>query len=350
MNKTLCLLLISVVLISCKSSNIATEKIFTSVKIDTILIDKISIRAITVSNNKIWYAADKNRVGFLSIIDENKMQRQLNKDSIKMEFRSIAQTTNSIFILNVGNPALLYKFSKDLVQKKLVYEEKNEKVFYDSMQFWNDNEGIAIGDPIENCFCIIVTRDGGATWNKIPCEKLPKIIEGEAAFAASNTNIIIKDNNTWIVSGGKKSRVFFSSDKGNSWKVYETPIVQGEAMTGIFTADFYNDKIGFIAGGNYEKPNQNFQNKAITKNGGKTWKLVGENTGFGYASCIQFVPNSNGNQLVCVGLNGLFYSSDSGDSWKQFSSDTTLYTIRFINDTTAIAAGKDKIVKLLFKN
>ena len=350
MNKTLCLLLISFVLISCKSSKIATEKIFTSVKIDTILTDKISIRAITVSNNKVWYAADKNRVGFLSLTDANKMQRQLNKDSIKMEFRSIAQTTNSIFILNVGNPALMYKFSKDLIQKKLVYEEKNEKVFYDSMQFWNDNEGIAIGDPIENCFCIIVTRDGGTTWNKIPCEKLPKIVEGEAAFAASNTNIIIKGEKTWIVSGGKKSRVFFSPDKGNSWKVYETPIVQGEAMTGIFTADFYNDKIGFIAGGNYEKPNQNFQNKAITKDGGKTWKLIGENTGFGYASCIQFVPNGNGKQLVCVGSNGLFYSSDSGTSWKQFSSDTTLYTIRFINDTTAIAAGKDKIVKVLFKN
>ena len=350
MNKTLCLLLISFVLISCKSSKIATEKIFTSVKIDTILNDKISIRAITVSNNKVWYAADKNRVGFLSLTDANKMQRQLNKDSIKMEFRSIAQTTNSIFILNVGNPALIYKFSKDLIQKKLVYEEKNEKVFYDSMQFWNDNEGIAIGDPIENCFCIIVTRDGGTTWNKIPCEKLPKIVEGEAAFAASNTNIIIKGEKTWIVSGGKKSRVFFSPDKGNSWKVYETPIVQGEAMTGIFTADFYNDKIGFIAGGNYEKPNQNFQNKAITKDGGKTWKLIGENTGFGYASCIQFVPNGNGKQLVCVGSNGLFYSSDSGTSWKQFSSDTTLYTIRFINDTTAIAAGKDKIVKVLFKN
>ncbi len=350
MNKLQFLLLISILFVSCKTTKISTERIFTNVKIDTILKDKISIRAITVSNNKVWYSADKNRVGFLSLTDANKMQRQLNKDSIKMEFRSIAQTTNSIFILNVGNPALMYKFSKDLIQKKLVYEEKNEKVFYDSMQFWNDNEGIAIGDPIENCFCIIVTRDGGTTWNKIPCEKLPKIVEGEAAFAASNTNIIIKGEKTWIVSGGKKSRVFFSPDKGNSWKVYETPIVQGEAMTGIFTADFYNDKIGFIAGGNYEKPNQNFQNKAITKNGGKTWKLIGENTGFGYASCIQFVPNGNGKQLVCVGSNGLFYSSDSGTSWKQFSSDTTLYTIRFINDTTAIAAGKDKIMKVLFKN
>ena len=273
MKKIVCLLLLSVVFYSCKSTKVSTEKVFTSVKIDTILKDKISIRSITVSNNKVWYAADKNRVGYLSLIDANKMQRQLNKDSVKMEFRSIAQTTNSIFILNVGNPALLYKFSKDLVQKKLVYEEKNEKVFYDSMQFWNDNEGIAVGDPIENCFCIIITRNGGETWNKIKCEKLPKIVEGEAAFAASNTNIIIKGENTWIVSGGKKSRVFFSSDKGNSWKVYETPIVQGEAMTGIFTADFYNHKIGFIAGGNYEKPNQNFQNKAINKDGGITWKF-----------------------------------------------------------------------------
>jgi photosystem II stability/assembly factor-like uncharacterized protein len=210
-------------------------------------------------------------------------------------------------------------------------------------------EGIAFGDPIEDCLCILITRDGGVTWNKIPCEKLPKVFEGEAAFAASNTNIIIKGTNTWIVSGGKKSRVFFSSDKGNSWKVYETPIVQGESMTGIYTADFYDSKIGFIAGGNYNKPNQNFQNKAITKDGGKTWKLVGENQGFGYASCVQFVPQSNGKQLVCVGANGLYYSKDSGTTWQQLLKDATLFTIRFVDENTAVAAGKNKIIKLEFK-
>jgi len=335
---------------SCKPTQIASTTFFTSVKIDTLLKDKISIRPITVSSDKVWYAADKNRVGYLSLINANKMERKINKDSLKLEFRSIAQTSSAIFIINVGNPALLYKFSKDLVQKQLVYEELNEKVFYDSMQFWNDNEGIAIGDPIDNCFSIIITRDGGATWQKLPCEQLPKLADGEAAFAASNTNIIIKGNSTWIVSGGKKARVFYSPDKGTTWKVYDTPIVQGGTMTGIFTADFYNEKIGFVAGGDYEKPNQNFQNKALTTDGGKTWKLVGENQGFGYASCIQFVPNSNGKQLVSVGASGLFYSKDQGKTWLQWSTDSTLYTIRFVNDFTAIAAGKDKIVKLVFSS
>lgn len=349
MKKILVILLFSALFISCKSVQTSANEFYTNVKVDTILKEKISIRPITVSKDKVWYAADKNRVGFASLTDANKMQRQITKDTIKMEFRSIAQTSASIFILTVGNPALLYKFSKDLTQKKLVYEEKNEKVFYDSMQFWNDNEGIAFGDPIENCLCMIITRDGGETWNKIPCSKLPVVAQGEAAFAASNTNIIIKGTDTWLVSGGKKSRVFFSSDKGNSWKVYETPIIQGEQMTGIFTADFYDSKIGFIAGGNYEKPNQNFQNKAITINGGKTWKLVGEKQGFGYASCIQFVPGSNGKQLMCVGANGLYYSKDSGNNWTQLLKDPSLFTIRFVDENTAVAAGKDKIVKLEFE-
>ncbi len=345
MKKILLLLMVSLGLISCKSNQI----IYTSVKIDTLFTDKISIRPISISDDKVFYAADKNRVGVIDLNKNSRNEYVIEKDNLKLEFRSIAQTSSSIFIANIGNPAFIYKFSKDLQQKELVYEEHNEKVFYDSMQFWNDQEGIAIGDPIENCFCMLITRNGGATWTKVTCSNLPDLAEGEAAFAASNTNIVIKGGKTWIVSGGKKARVFFSSDKGKTWSVNNSPVIQGEAMTGIFTADFYNEKIGFIAGGNYEKPNQNFGNKALTTNGGKTWDLVSENQGFGYASCVQFVPDSKGKQLVSVGANGIYYSSDKGNSWKQFSSDSSLFTIRFINKSTAIAAGKDKMVRLDFK-
>ncbi|TDE41897.1 oxidoreductase [Flavobacterium rhamnosiphilum] len=347
------ILLASTVFASCKTSvyNVKNENNseFKSVVIDTLFQDKISIRAILFDVNKVWFAADKGRFGFFNLDNNQKFESKIIKDSLKLEFRSNAKTKKHIFILNVGNPALLYQISKDGKETKLVYQENHEKVFYDSMQFWNDREGIAIGDPIADCLNIIITRDGGNSWNKAPSAKLPKVIDGEAAFAASNTNIVIKGNNTWIVSGGKKSRVFYSSDKGNTWTVYDTPIVQGKSMTGIFTADFYDAQNGFVTGGDYEVRNQNFSNKAITTDGGKTWNLIAENQGFGYASCVQYVPESNGKGLVTVGFSGIYYSSDSGNSWKQLSTDSSLNTIRFIDNHTVIAAGQNKMIRINFK-
>jgi photosystem II stability/assembly factor-like uncharacterized protein len=347
------ILFVSTVFMSCKTSvyNVKTgnSSEFKSVEIDTLFQDKISIRAILIDANKVWFAADKGRFGFFNLDNNQKFESTITKDSLKLEFRSNAKTKKHIFILNVGNPALLYQISKDGKETKLVYQENHEKVFYDSMQFWNDREGIAMGDPIADCLNIIITRDGGNSWNKVPSAKLPKVIDGEAAFAASNTNIVIKGNNTWIVSGGKKSRVFYSPDKGNTWTVYDTPIVQGKSMTGIFTADFYDAQNGFVTGGDYEVRNQNFSNKAITTDGGKTWSLIAENQGFGYASCVQYVPESNGKGLVTVGFSGIYYSSDSGNSWKQLSTDSSLNTIRFIDNHTAIAAGQNKMIRINFK-
>ena len=338
---------------SCKTNSYFVSNkdkaVFKSVQIDTLFKDKINIRAILIDADKVWYAGDKGRFGFFDLDKGNKFENHIAKDSLKLEFRSIAKTDKHIFMLSVANPALLYRVSKENSLASLVYQENHQKVFYDSMQFWNNSEGIAMGDPVEESLSIITTRDGGNTWHKIPSDQLPKVANGEAAFAASNTNIVIKGDHTWLVSGGKKARVFYSPDKGNTWKVYDTPIVQGKQMTGIFTADFYDANNGFISGGDYELANQNFANKAITIDGGKTWNLVAENQGFGYASCVQYVPNSNGKQLVAVGTSGLYYSSDSGKSWKQFSSDSSLYTIRFVNNQTAIAAGKNKMVRIQFK-
>lgn len=348
MKKISLLSILYLVLTSCSSVKNASAQIPVISKMDTLLNDKISIRAIAISGDKVYYGADQSRVGYKSLVDASKFERSIKFDSLTFEFRSCAVTENHVFFLNVGNPAVLYRFSKNLVTKEIVYTEKSEKVFYDSMRFWNNQEGIAIGDPTENCLSVIITRDGGKTWTKIPCENLPKVVDGEAAFAASNTNVIVKGNSTWIVSGGKQSRVFYSPDKGISWEVYNTPIVQGEAMTGIFTADFYDEQLGCVAGGNYEKQSQNFQNKAITFDGGKTWKLIGENTGFGYASCIQFFPESKGEKLLSVGGTGIFVSIDKGTTWTQLSSDNSFYTIRFIDPKTAILAGKNKMVKVTF--
>lgn len=332
---------------SCKSSFDSRRANVSNIKIDTLLQGKFSIRAINIEDNKVFYGADNSRIGYLDLT-QTKQQSILTIDTLKTEFRSIASNGTFLFVLNVANPAKLFKVSKDFKTVETVYHEIHEKVFYDSMQFWNCNEGIAIGDPITSCFNVIITRDGGNTWTKVNCDKLPSLADGEAAFAASNTNIILKKDKTWIVSGGKKSRIFYSADKGLTWDVFQTPIIEGNTMTGIFTGAFYNESIGIVSGGDYEKPNQNHQNKAITFDGGKNWKLIAENQGFGYASCIQFVPNSKAKEIVSVGANGIYYSTDEGQNWKQLSADPDLYTLRFLDRKTAIAAGKNKIIRIRF--
>jgi photosystem II stability/assembly factor-like uncharacterized protein len=68
-----------------------------------------------------------------------------------------------------------------------------------------------------------------------------------------------------------------------------------------------------LSQGDYEALNR-IRQQSKTSDGGKTWDLMAENQGFGYASCIQYIPNSDGKSLVSVGVSGLYYSYDSGNS------------------------------------
>lgn len=311
--------------------------------------EKMSCRAILVDQDYIWLGMDQGRFGYYDKKNDTLILKTIGLTAKTTEFRSIAMTKESVFILTVGNPALLLKIDKKTKQETIVYKEEDEKVFYDSMQFADELNGFAMGDPMGNCLSFIKTTNGGISWEKISCDNLPKVEEGEGAFATSNTNLIVRGKSIFMVSGGKKSRVFVSNDFGNIWEVYNTPIIQGEEMTGIFTADFYDTKTGIIAGGNYLKQEQNFGNKAITSNGGKSWDLIAENEAFGYSSCVQFVPNSKGKQLISVGGTGLYYSADFGKKWIKFSDDTDFYTFRFESEKVFYATGKNKLVRFLIK-
>ncbi|WP_296386291.1 oxidoreductase [Winogradskyella sp.] len=279
---------------------------------------------------------------------KNHFKNVLTYNNKPLQFRAIKELNGNLFAISVGNPARLYKLYRKSTNPKLVYEENNKKVFYDSIDFWNDQEGIAIGDPTEDCMSIIITRDGGNTWAKLSCNNLPKAKEGEAAFAASDTNIAIVGDNTWVATGGKASRILYSPDKGQTWEIYDTPIIQGKETTGMYSVDFYDSKNGFAIGGDYTKPNDTLNNKIRTKDGGKTWQVVANGKGPGYRSCVQYIPNRKGKELVAIGFKGIDYSNDSGDSWKHLS-DEGFYTIRFLNDSVAYAAGRGRFSKLIFR-
>lgn len=335
-------------IIACKSEEKKPERTsFSEVKIENVYQDSISIRAIEIMGNNVAFAGTDGKYGLYNSAQNSVKMNTQQYDSILPEFRAVASTSIDFFMLSVGNPALLFKTGDD-GEMELVYKEENEKVFYDSMIFWNEKEGIAMGDPTENCLSIIITRIGGKTWKKIPCEKLPEIVEGEAAFAASNSNIAVEGDHAWIITGGMSSRVFHSPDKGKSWEVFETPLLQGTPTTGGYSIDFYDEKNGIIIGGDYTNPGGNTANKAVTSDGGKTWNLVADGQDPGYKSSVRYVPNGGGKEVVAVGFTGISYSKDAGNSWKKLS-DEGFYTLRFLNDSVAYAAGKKRLSKLTFK-
>ena len=325
-----------------------TPRDFENVSIKEIKMDSTSIRAIhSVGTNEVVFAGSRGDIGFTEDGGASwnfiKMQHQ---DTIIPHFRSIAKTKTSLFVLSVANPALLYKIEDG--STSLVYKEKHSKVFYDAMTFINDNAGIAIGDPIDGCTSIIMTHDGGKSWEKLPCSILPSVDEGEASFAASNTNIASVNNSIWVVTGGTKARVLRSEDLGKSWSIHETPIVQGNGPQGIYSVDFYDENNGIIIGGDYSKPEENKANVAITEDGGITWTLVADGVNPNYKSCVQYIPGSQGNEVIAVGKTGVSFSNDKGHTWTDVSSDG-YYAIQFVDKNTAWLSGHEKIGKLELK-
>jgi len=339
---------------------------FSKVEIEHVIEDTLlQVRAIEVSNNQLWYTGADGITGSYELLPYNedfktskvfeKMKeivdsrghfrlRQMNSDTTGYELRSISKTNDLLFTLTVGNPAILTRY--DSIGKKIVYQETHLKAFYDSMDFWNDEEGIAIGDATDGCLSVIITRDGGENWTKLTCNDLPKGIDNEGAFAASDTNIAIVGDYTWVVTTA--GRIYYSEDKGNTWEVFDTPIVKDKETEGIYSIDFYDALNGFAIGGDYTNPDDNAANKMRTMDGGKTWELVAQHQNPGYRSCVQYIPNRNGKELVAIGFKGIDYSNDSGRSWKHLS-DEGFYTIRFLNDTIAYAAGAGRISKLTFR-
>lgn len=342
MKKLNLLLVFIIIFTACKEKYQSRKTI--EISFEKFKIDSSSIRAIEIINDStVIYAGSKGNIGIITGYERKIITTKIQTDTIIPHFRALDYTKQSVYALSIGNPALLYQFKNNKL--KLVYKEEHEKVFYDAMAFFDELNGIAMGDPTDNCLSILITRDGGNSWGKIDCNYLPKIEEGEAAFAASNTNIAIVGENAWIVTGGVKARVFHTSDMGLNWKVYNTPIIQGKNTTGIYSVAFYDEYNGIICGGDYLNKYQNSANIAITKDGGKTWEVVENNEGPNYVSCVQYVPDTEGKEIFAVSTNGIFYSNNAGENWKKVS-DEGFYSIRIADKNNAWLSGNEIIAKV----
>jgi photosystem II stability/assembly factor-like uncharacterized protein len=203
-------------------------------------------------------------------------------DAGTLDFRAVvAFSADEAFLMSSGpgEQSRIYHTSDAGKYWQLQFTNTNPKGFFDSMVFWDAKHGVVLGDPIPDGegklkFEVLLTDDG-QNWRVAPSAQMPAAMEGEGAFAASNTCIAIVPGGSdlWFATGGKAARVFHSADRGQTWQVVDAPMVHGPESAGIFSIAFRDPIHGVIAGGDYKHPNDDGPNLAFTEDGGKTWNL-----------------------------------------------------------------------------
>ncbi len=217
--------------------------------------------------------------------------------------------------------------------------------FLDCIDFWDDQKGIAYGDAIDNYPYILLTSDGGKTWNRADSTNMPKAGKGEGGFAASGTCVTTGENGkAWIATGaGGNCRFLITEDYGQSWKEVDSPLVTGDAA-GNTSVSFIGD-VGVVTGGDLLVADDYTDNCAFSIDGGKTWNLSGEpqTTGAFYGSAITKIENQT--FAFASGPNGIDYTTDLGQTW--ITLDSTNYWAISIKGNIGYASGPaGKILKI----
>lgn len=251
------------------------------------------------------------------------------------DWRSLyAFDAHKAIVLNAGAPALIFLTEDGGSSWKQVYYDNRPGIFFDALRFFNDQEGIAIGDPIDNKFTVIRTHNGGRSWEADAAGTLPAAAAGEAIFAASGTSMVtMPGKKVYFATGGNVARLFKS---GNNWQAYTIPVVQGSSTTGAFSIAFLDAATGIAVGGDYKQDTARKGNCMLTVNGGRNWHPPVIPPG-GYRSGVTYVSPK---LLVATGTSGTDISADGGKNWKRAGPGFNVVA-RARKGTKVYLAGKD---------
>jgi len=315
------LLLLSIIVCACH----APDNMRTDLNLKWIPQDSktsVSLRGIcAVSEDVAWASGAKG----VCLVTEDGGTNWRNISPVGYEaidFRDVfAFDRKTAVIAGAGEPAKILRTTDGGASWKEVFSDSKMGVFLDAVAFSGEQNGVAFSDPVEGGFFLLLSDDGGGTWEQIPFEKIPLPVEGEAGFAASGTCAAMIDENIIVfATGGSAARVFRSDDRGETWAVADTPLACGAPSKGVFSVVFINKMEGVVVGGDWEKPEELDKNAAWTEDGGKTWALVQSNRPSGYRSSVAHAKDPNGSVLIAVGPSGSDYSIDHGRSWRPFGA------------------------------
>ncbi len=307
---------------------------------------KTELRGSAATDKTLWVVGNKNAV-FLSL-DKGKVWQDVspnNQTDTEYNFRDIEvlnESTAIIMSVGSGDESRLQITRDQGKSWQILRINKEPKGFYDSIAFWDEQNGVLLGDPIDGHFVIEITKDQGKHWQRVSIDKLSAMTKKEAAFAASgNTLIVGKMGEIWFATGGLSASVYHSVDFGQSWTKSTVALDSTTETSGAYALGLNSQQQVFVLGGNYLKRDSHYNNLATWNN--KKWQVV-DNGGYGLRTAMSCVANT----CISTGKLSSDISIDNGKSWQVFSNKG-FYTLAS-NDTIILAAGSEgKVAVLMIK-
>jgi len=281
------------------------------------------LRGVSATSDRVAWASGANGTILRTADGGQDWQRLSIPETNDLDFRDIdAVSATEAWAMSIGpgEASRIYRTTDAGTHWDQQFINHDPKVFLDAMAFWDATRGVAVSDSVDGRFVILLTRDGGTTWTRVPPDTLPPALANEGAFAASGTNVaVLPPNDVWIGTGAaQKSRVLHSTDGGSTWTIADTPLASGPS-SGIFSIAFRDARHGIVVGGDYKKESEPGQNVAITSDGGVTWTPTSGLGGF--RSVVAYVPRSGPRSAIAVGPTGADWSDDDGRTWNAIAGD-----------------------------
>jgi photosystem II stability/assembly factor-like uncharacterized protein len=307
-----------------------------------------SFRSVCAVTNKIvWIGGSKGT--FLRTIDGGETwETNQVKGAETLDFRDIyAFDANTAILMSAGEAekgnAQFYRTTDGGKSWNIVYQNTQKGIFFDGIDFWDKQNGMAFSDPIYGKFFMLKTQNGGKTWLPIDPTNIPTIQENEAAFAASGTSLItVGRKNAYICTGGGAfAQIYKTENQGENWSVVKTSMPAGKT-NGLFGLRFWNDRYGIAVGGDYQDITKPIPNVLLTSDGGETWQNAPQTTPVGLKEGVAIYKQKI---LIAVGPSGTCYSKDFGKSWTEIDK-TAFHAISISGDGVWAVGGKGSVYKL----
>jgi photosystem II stability/assembly factor-like uncharacterized protein len=262
----------------------------------------------------------------------------------RLDFRGIKAFDAGTAVIASAGPAeqgaaRIYRTTDGGRTWSLTWTDSTKGIFLDGIAFWDTRHGFSFSDPVAGRLVILTTDDGGAHWVRVPASNIPPVIPGEAAFAASNTQLTSQGpSNAWIATGGGAvARVFRTTDRGRTWTVSSTGMPGGPSA-GLFGIAFADAMNGLAVGGDYNIARGVTDFAIRTFDGGVTWRAAGTSRPDGVTQGLALVPHTSPPVFVATGAHGTAFTRDFGATW--MPGDTlTSFAVGFVSANVGWVAG-----------